>query len=938
MLPTMSASHHLQSTAGGSRLSRSSAAATGCSAPPAGSPAVPPAASSAAPTAGNFGGVGAVPAVAAASPSADACSPRERSFSPRGKRATECRRAPRHRHSRSFSGDFPTFHATAPRSPAHSAIPASNSPLSRRPREDPVETAAYPGNGACSPASPAPSGEFSARCGDTSNGARLSAQRWSLPPGTSVDGGVGMGDCPLMGGLSSSGLASSGADVAFLTSQSPRIDLLRRLKMEAAVAVSSCDSPSFFSPSHAAASTNARDSFFSFERQGSIGLLSEGSCDLGDDGSGSFFRVPAKGSAGETFSNLFRLKGVLGSRGSGSGDSGSFCGGSGSFSNGGGSGSLNGGGSGSFSCGVAVSSTNPGGRGGSARRVSISEEDFWAAVRYSDTDGDSQPGPPPYPSHHSHPPYNHSRDSHQLDANTRAHQRPEELVPLQRVTSITVIARTVSPLVGAPDSLLPAPAAAATTAASPPESLSLPVSPVDDGPAAAFLEASCNPAEPLTDATSAAAEPMHSTSGAAKATVVSRAIATARFATSTSTGSSSGSHVSNSTWTTAVTNLSHESSSSERASSRLSSGLDGAFDAGNGGEFVKGCNSGFGGDTWTGAELSSAESSPRLSPSSPGFFSPSRRSFSHQQDPFQHNSLHGLLHKAEDDEVGNDDDGIEIGAVDWHHSHRFYSEYQQPQHYSRQQQQQPRGRYSARLGAMPFETRNQVQRWEGRKSSDEVQEQDENEDEEQLDEEEVEQEKEQGEEQLQAAGGEEASRAGSTEEVGAELTAAAVAAGTRAFARTRKYRKGASGVVFIPPSDAPEAIRAPDSPRERALARTRKLRDGTSGLVFVPMSDPFASADEICFESRSSPPAAVTTCTGSDEVVSNENVEEEGAGTSTTADRSGCRRNKGEFLKRTLSSVVLKQKVKAGVLAEPGSFGGSAKPKWWRQLLGKKAT
>ncbi|CAI5529155.1 unnamed protein product [Closterium sp. Naga37s-1] len=770
MLPTMSASHHLQSTAGGSRLSRSSAAATGCSAPPAGSPAVPPAASSAAPTAGDFGGVGAVPAVAAASPSADACSPRERSFSPRGKRATECRRAPRHRHSRSFSGDFPTFHATAPRSPAHSAIPASNSPLSRRPREDPVETSAYPGNGACSPASPAPSGEFSARCGDTSNGARLSAQRWSLPPGTSVDGGVGMGDCPLTGGLSSSGLASSGADVAFLTSQSPRIDLLRRLKMEAAVAVSSCDSPSFFSPSHAAASTNARDLFFSFERQGSIGLLSEGSCDLGDDGSGSFF----------------------------------------------------------------------------------------------------------------------------------PHQRPEELVPLQRVTSITVIARTVSPLVGAPDSLLPAPAAAATTAgedaiggvegcaansaaaASPPESLSLPVSPVDDGPAAAFLEASCNPAEPLTDATSAAAEPMHSTSGAAKATVVSRAIATARFATSTSTGSSSGSHVSNSTWTTAVTNLSHESSSSERASSRLSSGLDGAFDAGNGGEFVKGCNSGFGGDTWTGAELSSAESSPRLSPSSPGFFSPSRRSFSHQQDPFQHNSLHGLLHKAEDD-----DDGIEIGAVDWHHSHRFYSEYQQPQHYSRQQQQQPRGRYSARLGAMPFETRNQVQRWEGRKSSDEVQEQDENEDEEQLDEEEVEQEKEQGEEQLQAADGEEASRAGSTEEVGAELTAAAVAAGTRAFARTRKYRKGASGVVFIPPSDAPEAIRAPDSPRERALARTRKLRDGTSGLVFVPMSDPFASADEICFESRSSPPAAVTTCTGSDEVVSNEDVEEEGAGTSTTADRSG---------------------------------------------------
>ncbi|CAI5506953.1 unnamed protein product [Closterium sp. Naga37s-1] len=480
MLPTMSASHHLQSTAGGSRLSRSSAAATGCSAPPAGSPAVPPAASSAAPTAGDFGGVGAVPAVAATAPSADACSPRERSFSPRGKRAAECRRAPRHRHSRSFSGDFPTFHAIAPRSPAHSAIPASNSPLSRRPREDPVETAAYPGDGTCSPASPAPGGDFSSRSGGTANGARLSAQRWSLPPGTSVDGGVGMGDCPLTGGLSGSGLGSSGADVT------------------------------------------------------------------------------------------------------------------------------------------------------------------------------------------------HSRDSHQLDANTQAHQRPEELVPLQRVTSITVIARAVSPLVGAPVSLLPAPAAAATTAgedaiggvegcaanfaaaASPPASPSLPVSPVDDRPAAAFLETSCNPAESLTDATSAAAEPMHSTSGAAKATVVSRAIATARFATSTSTGSSSGSHVSNSTWTTAVTNLSHESSSSERASSRLSSGLDGgvdgAFDAGNGGEFVQGCNSGFGGDTWTGAELSSAESSPRLSPSSPGFFSPSRRSFSHQQDPFQHNSLQGLLLDAGDDE------------------------------------------------------------------------------------------------------------------------------------------------------------------------------------------------------------------------------------------------------------------------------------------------
>ncbi|CAI5528308.1 unnamed protein product [Closterium sp. Naga37s-1] len=639
MLPTMSASHHLHSTTGGSRLSRSSAAATGCAAPPAASPAVPPAASSAAPTADDSCSVGAVPAVAAA-PSADACSPREGSFSPLGKRA-ECRRAPRHRHSRSFSGDFPSFHAIAPRSPAHSAIPASNSPLSRRPREDPMETAAYPGDGTCSPASPAPGGEFSARSGGTANGARLSAQRWSLPPGTSVDGGVGMGDCPLTGGLSGSGLASNGAPVSLLLAPA------------------------------AAATTAGEDA---------IGVVE----------------------------------------------------------------------------GCAANSA---------------------------------------------------------------------------------------------------------AAASPPASPSLPVSPVDDGPAAAFLEASCNPADPLTDATSAAAEPMHSTSGAAKATVVSRAIATARFATSTSTGSSSGSHVSNSTWTTAVTNLSHESSSSERASSRLSSGLDGgvdgAFDAGNGGEFVQGCNSGFGGDTWTGAELSSAESSPRLSPSSPGFFSPSRRSFSHQQDPFQHNSLQGLLLDAGDDEVGNDTDGIEIGAVDWHHSHRFYSEYQQPQHYGRQQQQQPRGRYSARLGAMPFETRNQVQRWEGRKSSDEVQEQDENEDEEQLDEE-VEQEKEQGEEQLQAAGGEEASTAGSTEEVGAELTAAAVAAGTRAFARTRKYREGASGVVFIPPSDAPEAIRAPDSPRERALARTRKLRDGTSGLVFVPVSDPFASADEICFVSSSSPPPAVT--------------------------------------------------------------------------------
>ncbi|CAI5492255.1 unnamed protein product [Closterium sp. Naga37s-1] len=702
MLPTMSASHHLQSTAGGSRLSRTSAAATGCAAPPAASPAVPPAASSAALIADDSCGVGAVPAVAAA-PSADACSPRERSFSPRGKRAAECRRAPRHRHSRSFSGDLPTFHAIAPRSPAHSAIPASNSPLSRRPREDPVETAAYPGDGTCSPASPAPGGEFSAQSGDTANGARLSAQRWSLPPGTSVDGGVGMGDCPLTGGLSGSGPGSSGgADVAFLTSQSPRIDLLRRLKMEAAVAASSCDSPSFFSPSHAAASTGARDSFFLFERQGSIGLLSDGSYDLGDDGSGSFFLPP-----------------------------------------------------------------------------------------------------------------------------------------------------------------------------------------VDDGPAAAFLEASYNPAEPLTDATSSAPEPLHSTSGAARATVVSRAIATARFATSTSTGSSSGSHVSNSTWTTAVTNLSHESSSSERASSRLSSGLDGgidgAFDVGNGsgnGGYVQESSNGFGGDTWTGAELSSAESSPRLSPSSPGFFSPSRRSFSHQQDPFQHNSLQGLLLDAEDDDVGNDADGIEIGAVDWHHSHRFYSEYQQPQHYSRQQQQQPpRGRYGVRLGAVQVQgTRNRVQHWQGRKSTEEEQEQEHEEDGEQVDEEEVEEEIEQDErekeeqqlrvvshssrdgsfrteeqqQQLQAAGGEEfliseAPTAGSTEEIEAELTAAAAAAGTRVFARTRKYRERASGVVFIPPSPRERALeetRAPDSPRERALARTRKLRNGTSGLVFIPVSDPFASAEE----------------------------------------------------------------------------------------------
>ncbi|CAI5474005.1 unnamed protein product [Closterium sp. Yama58-4] len=709
ILPATSASHHLHSTAGGSRLSRSSAAAAGCAAPSIASPAAPPAELFSTSAAGDSCAVGAAPPVAAA-PSADACSPRERSFSPHGKRA-ECRRAPRHRHSRSFSGDFPSFHAIAPRSPANSVILASNSPRSSGPREDPAETAATPGDGNRGPASPAPGGDFTARSGGTANGARLSAQRRSLPPGMSVDGGVGLGDFPLMGGSSGSGLGNSGADVAFLTSQSPRIDLLRRLKMEAAVAASSCDSPSFFSPSHAAASTNARDSFFLFERQGSVGLLSDGSCDLGDDGSGSFFCVPAKGSTGETFSNLFRLKGVFGSRGSGSGDSGSFGGGSGSFSNGGGSGSLNGGGSGSFSCGVTVASTNLGGRGG--RRVSISEEDFWAAVRYSD-DGDSQPGPPTYPSHHSHPPYNHSRDFHQIDANTQIHQRPAELVPLQRVTSITVIARAASPLVGPPGSALPTlPAAAAAAAgsaedaigcdgangggrgggggdgaegyasfvaatnsvaaASAPASPSLPVSPVDDVPAAVFLEASCNPAEPLTDATSAAAEPLHSTADAAKATVISRSIATARFATSTSTGSSSGSHVSNSTWATAVTNLSHESSSSERASSRLGGVLDGRFESENGGGYVKGCSSGCGGDTWTGAELSSAESSPRLSPSSPGFFSPSRRSFSHTQDPFQHNSLHGSLHEAGDDEVGNDTDGIEIGAVEWHHSHRFYS-------------------------------------------------------------------------------------------------------------------------------------------------------------------------------------------------------------------------------------------------------------------------
>ncbi|CAI5950842.1 unnamed protein product [Closterium sp. NIES-64] len=619
----MSASHHLQSTAGGSRLSRTSAAATGCAAPPAASPAVPPAASSAALIADDSCGVGAVPAVAAA-PSADACSPRERSFSPRGKRAAECRRAPRHRHSRSFSGDFPTFHAIAPRSPA--AIPASNSPLSRRPREDPVKTAAYPGDGTCSPASPAPGGEFSAQSGDTENGARLSAQRWSLPPGTSVDGGVGMGDCPLTGGLSGSGPGSSGgADVA-----------------------------------------------------------------------------------------------------------------------------------------------------------------------------------------------------------------------------------TVSPLVGAPVSPLPAPAPAAAAAAatagevatggvegcaansaaaaSPPAPPSLPVSPVDDGPAAAFLEASCNPAEPLTDATSAAADPSHSTSGAARGTVVSKAIATARFATSTSTGSSSGSHVSNSTWTTVMTNLSHESSSSERASSRLSSGLDGevdgAYDAGNGsgnGGYVQESSNGFGGDTWTGAELSSAESSPRLSPSSPGFFSPSRRSFSHQQDPFQHNSLQGLLLDAKDDDVGNDADGMEIGAVDWHHSHRFYSEYQQPQHYSRQQQQQPpRGRYGVRLGAVQVQgTRNRVQQWQGKKSTEE---QEQEEDGEQVDEEEVEEEIEQDErekeeqqlhvvshssrdgsfrteeqqQQLQAAGGEEfliseAPTAGSTEEIEAELTVAAAAAGTRRIGAEGGRSRGPRG-------------------------------------------------------------------------------------------------------------------------------------------------